>query len=162
MGAFANLAFLQPFAAVREELANALLAEVDALLGELDGGGRAVREQRGGLAAHALAHVVPVGLLQALDGLGVFEQRDLLAQGSEFRFEDCHSAVVVDDPAVGDDRVRVARAPKAGSARGRLLRVGEDPGLHGVSCTESGRRLQEGYPRHRRSRFSTADVFDRA
>ena len=88
IGAFAELAFLQPFAAVREEFADALLADVHALLGELDGGGRAVREERGGLAAHAFADVVAVGLLQALDGLGVFEQRDLLVQRGELGFED--------------------------------------------------------------------------
>jgi hypothetical protein len=136
-GPFSQLAFLQPEASVREEFADALLADVHALLGELDGGARVVREQLRGLAAHAFAHVVAVRLLESLDRLRVFEQRDLLAQRSQLGLENCHPAVVIDDAAVGDDRVGGNGLRKKTQGEGCGKRA--VAGLHGVSCTSRGR-----------------------
>src|SRR6185312_11470533 len=100
---FADLAVLQALTAVREEFADALLADVHALLGELDGGRGAVGEQRGGFAAHAFAHVVAVRLLQPFDRLRIFQQADLLIERCELRFEDGDATLLRDHLAVGDD-----------------------------------------------------------
>ncbi len=104
-GAFAKFAFLQPLSAMREEFADALLSEIHTLLSQLDRRSGAVREEGCGFATHAFADVVAIRLLEALDGLGVFQQRDLLPEGRKFRFEDRDASVVVDDAAVGDYRV---------------------------------------------------------
>ena len=54
---------------------------------------------------HAGADVVAIGLLQALDGLGVLQQRDLPLQRGELGLQDRNAAVLVDHARVRDDRV---------------------------------------------------------
>ncbi len=100
-----QFAWLHPRAAGLQECFNARLADVHALLCIFDACHRAGRKQRSGLRGHALADVMPPHLLQAFDGLAVFDEVHLALQGSELRLQDLQPALLGDQPAVGNDRL---------------------------------------------------------
>ena len=109
-----QLSFFEAFADEAPEiLADAFLADVDAAAGILDGSLRVIGEEPGEFAAELLVEIVAVGTLQALDGLGVFEELDFALEFREPGLECSESR----DPLVGVLRRRLRR--KQGRQHGK-------------------------------------------
>ena len=119
-----ELALLEPFAAddAIVELGDTSLADVDAGAAELRRGAGIVGEQRRDVAAQLLVDVVAVGALQALDGLRVLEQAELVLEPRELGFE---------------------RREPCGLGVGFLGTAGADP-QHGAERNDAGRACDLG------------------